>query len=418
VASTIKYRYEFGRLENLDHEFAAFYDIKEKFQHVYIIGKTGTGKTVLMENMANYDIAHGASVIFIDPKGKSTKKLYHLAKNKEKLKYLSMDKPMIVNPLRKKGYDIDDIITEFVQILDILVTRTTSNPGSTVLMREIISHALRSFSDEERNLEYLFSFLLYPKVRKDHLNGLTDKKLIRYWTDFDKNNREKVESAKRVASRLAEISQGKMQHMVNGENELNISELVQNGESLLVDTSRMNTNNRIYLTNLIVYAVLSYCEFEQTPRKPLIIYVDEFQTVVSKVFPELLARCRSEKVGFVLAHHDFEEIDRTTLSSILGNVDTQVVFRCGDTEATRFSKIFGVTPQDLMNLEKFMAWVRIGIENTLVTTYPPILDDLLMNEVLLQEISEINIFKKKKKLELEQGGDASTYLKDVWIENV
>jgi hypothetical protein len=60
--------------------------------------------------------------------------------------------------------------------------------------------------------------------------------------------------------------------------------------------------------------------------------------VVSKLFAELLARSRSAKVGFVLAHHDFEEVNHKILSSILGNVDTFAIFRCGDTEATRFAK--------------------------------------------------------------------------------
>jgi hypothetical protein len=110
---------------------------------------------------------------------------------------------------------------------------------------------------------------------------MTDPDLLKYWIEFDElqanrypKNREKIECAKRVASRLAEISTGKMKNMVNDENELYISELVSNQESLLVDTSRMNMNNRIYLTNLIVYSVLSYIEFESTHTKPLLVFVD------------------------------------------------------------------------------------------------------------------------------------------------
>jgi type IV secretory pathway VirB4 component len=379
----IDYRFEFGRLELLSQEFAAIYNVKDRFQHLYILGKTGMGKSVLMERIANYDISKDISVIYIDPKGESTKRLYELASNKDKIKYISIDNPITINPLNKKGYDIDDIITEFVQILDILVTLTTSNPESTVLMREIIGMALRSFTSEQKNLDYLFQFLSYENVRKKQIIKMTDPDLLKYWIEFDElqanrypKNREKIECAKRVASRLAEISTGKMKNMVNGENELYISELVSNQESLLVDTSRMNMNNRIYLTNLIVYSVLSYIEFESSHTKPLLVFVDEFQTVVSKLFAELLARSRSAKVGFVLAHHDFEEVNHKILSSILGNVDTLAIFRCGDTEATRFAKIFDIKPNDLMNLDKYMAWVRIGTNNTLVTTYPPIMEEV------------------------------------------
>jgi len=374
-----KYRLSLGYLGNINHELPEIFDIKDRFEHTYIVGKTGMGKSSLLEHMAAYDISKDLAVIFIDPKGESCQKLYHLTKDKSRIQYISIKSPTVINPLNKEGYKLDNLIQEFIQILDILITLTASNPESTVLMREIINRAMHSITKEEdKNLDYLTRFLLYPDVRKnvrDSLNPNSDLK--KYWEEFDgvkgkipKNN-QRIECAQRLASRLIEISSGEMKDFVVGKNELDISNIVQNRKVILVDTSQMNRNSRIYLTNLIVYAVLSYCEFAEKQNKALLVYVDEFQIVVSDFFSELLARSRGSKIGFTLAHQNFLQIPRNILGSIFGNVGTSICFRCGDEEAKRFAPIFNIKSQELFNLPKYQAWVRIGTDNILVETYPP-----------------------------------------------
>ena len=377
------YKLKFGILQDLDAELPYITNIKDRFEHAYIIGKTGTGKSVLMEHMANYDINYGLSTIFIDPKGESCRRLYELAPDKSKIKYISVKQPMVINPLNKEGYDIDDIIAEFVQILDILVTLTASNPESTVLMREIIGMALRCFTKEQKNLSYLVDFLLYKEVRQKHLSSLTNPKYITYWREFDATegnrfprNKDKIESAKRVASRLLEISEGKMKDIVQGENELYISDLVKNGQSLLVDTSRMSRNSRIYLSNLIVYSVLSYCEYYEGEKKPLLVYVDELKTVISPLFTELLARSRGKQVGFVLAHQNINQLTPSEVSGIMGNTKTYILFNCGLDEADKYAPMFDVKPKDLFSLDKYHAWVRIGNKNSPIKTFPPLMEQI------------------------------------------
>ena len=376
-----KYNLSLGYLDNLNHEIPEITSLKDRFEHTYIIGKTGMGKSSLLEHMVSYDINKDLAVIFIDPKGDSCKRIYQGIKDKSKVKYISIASPVVINPLNKEGYKIDNLVQEFIQILDVLVTLTSSNPESTVLMREIISRAMKSIrKEQDKNIEYLTKLLIYPDERQK-LKGTLQKgsDLYKYWEEFDsKGNRnyQRVECAQRVASRLFEISTGEMKDFVIGKNELDISELVNKKQVLLVDTSRMNRNSRIYLSNLIVYSVLSYCEFARPHKNPLMVYVDEFQIVVSRLFSDLLARSRNSKVGFILAHQNFQQIPRDILGAIFGNVGTSVCFRCGDEEASRFAPIFGVKTSDLFNLPKYFAWVRIGINNTLIETYPPKIKDV------------------------------------------
>lgn len=370
-----------GFLQDFNHKPPSFYSIKDRFEHVYIIGKTGMGKSALMEYMAQYDMSKDYAVIFIDPKGDSSKKLYQFAQDKSRVNYISITSPIVINPLNKEGYKLDNLIQEFIQILDLLILLTASNPETTVLMREIIGMAMRSITKEEhKNLDYLTKFLLYADVRRALKNELPlDSDERKYLEEFDGrgvSGKQRVECAQRVASRLMEISTGEMKDFVIGKNELDISGIVEEGKTVLVDTSRMNRNSRIYLSNLIVYAVLSYCEFAEKKNKPLLVFVDEFQIVVSELFSDLLARSRSAQVGFTLAHQNFQQIPKSILGSIFGNVGTSICFRCGDEEARRFAPIFDIKMSELFNLPKYNAWTRIGTSNTLIETFPPKISDI------------------------------------------
>jgi len=403
-----EYNLSLGFLQNFKDQPPDIYDILDRFEHTYIVGKTGMGKSALMEHMAMHDINQGISIIYIDPKGESVKKLYYIIKDKSKVHYISIESPIVINPLNKAGYKLDNLIQEFIQILDVLITLTSSNPESTVLMREIIGMAMKSITREkDKNLEYLTNFLLYADVRRALRHELPAGSSERiYWEEFDSpgsKNRIKIDCAQRVASRLLEISTGEMKDFVIGKNELDISVIVEKGKIVLVDTSRMNRNSRIYLSNLIVYAVLSYCEFAQRKQNPLLVYVDEFQIVVSDLFSDLLARSRGSKVGFTLAHQNFQQIPRDILGAVFGNVGTSICFRCGDEEARRFAPIFGVKAPELFNLAKYNAWVRIGINNSLIETYPPKID----------EVPEIDIPKVQQEMKFEKIN--FNFLDDKWV---
>jgi len=380
IKNPLQYNFRFGK-GDIHHPDPVLKELNDRFHHTYIVGKTGMGKSSLMERMAYYDMTQGLAVIYIDPKGESTKRLYSLAPDKSKVQYVSINSPTVINPIDNRKHDIDEVITEFVQILDVLVTLTASNPESTVLMREIIGMAIRAISKEEhKNIEYLVNFLLYSETREKALSDIKSQSVRKYWLEFDARevgsrypkNKDKQESAKRVASRLLEISEGRMRDFVIGKNELDISDIVANGRVVLVDTSKMSINARIYLSNLIVYSVLSYCEFSESKPEPLLVFVDEFQIVVSQWFSDLLARSRSKQVGFTLAHQSFAQIPPKILSVILDTANTIVCLRTGDEVAKRLCGFFGIKESQLFNLEKFSAWVRIGSDNCLVNLYPPL----------------------------------------------
>ena len=373
----MKYQLDLGILQNLSHELPTFYNIKDRFQHCYILGKTGMGKSVLMERLAHYDLQNDLSVIYIDPKGDSVKRLYHLNQDKN-IRYISIDQPIVINPLNKQGYPQEVLIKEFINVLDTLITLTSINPESSVRMKELITMAIKSFQDRDIRIDFLTDFLNYEDIRKSYKFKANQD----YWQEFDAKqgqyykNRYHHDTAKSITSRLFQfINDERMKRFILGENELYIEQMLEENGSLLVDTSAMGKDERIYISNLIIHAVASYIQYKRV-GKPLLVYVDEFQSCASDLFSEILQYGRTAQVGFVLAHHDFLQIKKEILSSIFGIVDNFIIFRCGDEEASRISNILGIKAKELMDLKKYNAWVRLGTDNTLIETFKPLMEEV------------------------------------------
>ncbi|MCB0473615.1 MAG: DUF87 domain-containing protein, partial [Flavobacteriaceae bacterium] len=357
------------------------------YNHTYILGTTGEGKSSLLERMATYDANFGCAVIFIDPSGTSCRKVFHKVKDKSRVIYISIDNPAVINPISKNDYKIDVLIQEFIQILDVLITLTASNPESTVLMKMIIGYAMRSITKEEhKNVTYITKLLLNKETRKELVRELEIEKRIetdeyRFWKNFeDRDTWQTRESAQRVAARLSEISVGEMKQSLVGPNEIDIEDIIKNQKIVIVDTSRMNENSQIFLTNLLIYAVISYCQMSeakyQKNPKPLMVYVDEVAIVASILFAKGLIGARKSGVGFTLAHQNFSLIADNILQAVISNAHTKIVMNCGQDEADLFSKTFNVAQQDLLNLPRYTAWIRIDRDNTLTRLYPPIMDDV------------------------------------------
>jgi hypothetical protein len=370
------YRLKLGSLQNLNLELPYIDDIKHRFNHIYMIGKTGMGKSVLMERMADYDMKFGLSVIFIDPKGDSVNKLIPNTNHR----YISFQHPVKINPLRRKGYKVDTLIREFTDVMDIMITATSFNPETTVRMKEILSKAIKGFKEEDRSLKFLNEFLSFKDVRERY--SFSDP-IIRKWfneiEDTKKSGFRKtsdyINTMGSIASRLSQFldNDEMSQFLTTRENEFDIESLIEQEQSLLVNTSTSDSDNQRFLSALILHSVFSYIK-NKTVKKPLMIYIDEFQTSVNSSFPDLLQFARSNRVGLTISHHDFLEINPKVLSSVFGIVGSYIVFNCGDTEAERLSSIVRASKTNIMDLQDYIAYVRLGTHNSLIKTFPPLPD--------------------------------------------
>lgn len=368
------YLLELGERRDFNADLPYITEIKKRFNHFYIIGKSGMGKSVLMERMADYDMNFGLSVIFIDPKGDSVNKL---TSNKN-YQYISFKHPVKINPLRRSGYKVDTLIREFTDVMDIMITATSINPEASVRMKEILSKAIKGFKEEDRNLKFLNEFLSFRDIRKAY--NFSDPQTRKWFNEIEdthksgyKKSSDYINTMSSISSRLSQfLDNDEMnQFITTGENEFDIASLIEQGQSLLINTDTSDNDNQRFLSALILYSVFSYIK-DNNVKKPLMVYIDEFQTSVNSSFPSLLQFARSCQVGFTLSHHDFLEINPKVLSSIFGIVSSYIVFNCGDTEAERLSSIVRAKKSEIMDLPDYYAYLRLGINNSLIKTFPPL----------------------------------------------
>lgn len=368
------YRLKLGILQDLDSEIPYITKLKNRFNHTYIIGKSGMGKSVLMERMADYDMKFGLSVIFIDPKGDSVNKLT----SNSNYQYISFNHPVKINPLRRKGYKVDTLIREFTDVMDIMITATSINPEATVRMKEILSKAIKGFKEEDRNLKFLNEFLSFKDIRRSY--NFSDPQTRKWFNEIEDTSKSGFKKASDYINTMSSISSRLSQFLDNDEmsqfitteeNEFDISSLIEQGKSLLVNTNTSDNDNQRFLSALILYSVFSYIKNDSVKR-PLMIYIDEFQSSVNSSFPSLLQYARSCQVGFTLSHHDFLEINPKVLSSIFGIVSSYIVFNCGDTEAERLASIVRASKNEIMDLDDYTAYLRLGTKNSLIKTFPPL----------------------------------------------
>lgn len=414
------YKFSYGRLESLRHELAQVRDINDRFRHTYIIGSTGTGKTSIMLRMALYDIEQGLACIFIDPKGDHARHLYSLISDKDKVTYFSYHHPsLVINPLRKKGYELLDMIDEFIEILDILISNTSkTNPAASENMKEVLSEAVKTIHEvdpRKLNIDFLYEFLRYKEERAAFLG----RNISKYWQAADKKGgSEEAQTAKRLSIRLSKFVQdARLQRVINGENQLDIADIAKNGKVVIVDTSGMSMEKRIYITALFSFAVKSYVEFQkQDVYHPLMFYLDECWMGVNESFEYLLKFARSYKVGFTLAHQEISSFPSLkTLKSIISNCNTKIaMFPAGSDEARMLADIYGLAKKDFLELEKYQAWVRILNNNSLVKTYPPPAPEKEILPELYGELSQNNLPLEDTE-QNEAPAVSYNFLKECWF---
>lgn len=343
----------------------------DRFKHLYCIGRSGSGKSTFLLNLIKQEFEH--CCIVIDPAGNFAESVASLAPQ-DRLIYIDKKHPIKINPLNRPGLHWSEVANEFAEVMNACVSATSSSPESSVLMNELIRNAIRVLDGNNKSIERMADILNSAKVRRDYAED-------KYWGSFDNLEpgvrqfefREKRDSAKRVGARLSAFYDNEvMRPFTIGKNEFDVARFVSNKNVVVFNLSGFDNDAKMYLGNLAVSAVKSYYNHKQNVGgEPLYLYVDEFHRFEIPFWEEMLSQARKHNISINIAHQDHEQIKKSVLSSILGNVHTKVTFSCGHTEAQAMGNEYDFKPEMLKNLGKFEAYIRIGTKNHKVLTSPP-----------------------------------------------
>lgn len=367
----------------------------DRTRHMYVIGKTGMGKSTLLENMAVQDIQNGEGLCFLDPHGSSAETLlrYIPEHRKDDVVYFApfdIDNPIALNVLEqvsegerhlvsnglmaafKKIFGADRFSDRMEYLLNNIILALLENDGQTLL------GVNRMLSDKAYR-DFIVSNVKDPAVKA-------------FWTEELVRAGDKYlqEAAPAIQNKIGQFISNPLIRNVVGQKKtsFDIRKMMDERKILICNFSigRMGEGNVNLLGNLIntkIYlAALSRANLphDQLKKAPnFYFYVDEFQNFVNESFAQILSQARKYNLGLTVAHQYIEQLSDEVKAAVFGNVGSMMLFRVGAEDAERFEKEFSpqFTMDDIVNLGFSQIYLRLSIDGAgskpfSAKTLPPI----------------------------------------------
>ena len=354
----------------------------DRRRHTYMIGQTGTGKSVLLENLAYQDMMDGRGFAFIDPHGDSAEKLLGMVPKErvEDVIYFSpgdMENPIGLNLFEFENQDqrdflIQETITMLIKLYD---------PGHTGIIGPRYEHwfrnaALTIMSDPNGS-----TFIEVPQVFNDQafadekLKYVTDHTVLDFWNKEMAQTSEanKSEVLGWFVSKFGAFLSNEMMRNILGQTKsgFNIREIMDKKKILLVNLSKGRTGelNSQLLGMIFVMkfqaAAMGRADLPEDQREDFALYVDEFQNFATDSFQTILSEARKYRLNLVLANQFMTQLTDGIREAILGNIGTVISGRIGITDAEilqkKFMPVFDA--EDLTKLPNFQTITSVMINN-------------------------------------------------------
>lgn len=353
---------------------------KDRRQHTYVVGKTGTGKSVLLSNMISQDIANGEGVCVVDPHGELVEGIlkmipdervddviyfnpadtdYHIGFNILELpdpKYKHLVASGLMGIFTKIWSGVWSARMEY--ILNNAILALLDNPGSTLL------GVPRLLVDKEYR-QKIVAKVTDPVVKAFWINEYEQ------WKDQFRN-----EAIAPIQNKVGQFLSTSIIRNVVGQSKstIDIFELMNTGKIFLVNVSkgRIGEDNSALLGAMIItkiqLAAMERVRIPEEERVDFYLYVDEFQNFATDSFAGILSEARKYRLNLVLAHQYIgqlvTDVSTKVRDAVFGNVGTMLTFRVGAADAEFLEKEFEpeITPQDLVNLPNHCIYLRLMVD--------------------------------------------------------
>lgn len=350
----------------------------DRRRHMYIVGRTGTGKSTLLEKMALQDIRAGRGVAFLDPHGQSAKNiLYRIpAERAEDVIYFNpgdFERPMGFNILEwKTEQDKHLIANSFYALLERLFDPNKQGITGPRLERAVRSALLTTMAKPGNTLiESLRLILLDKAFINEMLKYLDDDIVRKYWTEeiAQTSDYHKSETLGYFASKFDRFVVNKLMRNILGQSEssFNMRKVMDEGKILLIDLDKgvIGEENSQFLGLLLIPKILqaaySRTDIPENERRDFYMYVDEFQNFATNDFMHIMSEARKYKLNLIVANQYIAQMTDEVKNAVFGNVGTLASFKVGADDAEYLEKEFSptFTKQDLINLENRNIYLKM-----------------------------------------------------------
>jgi len=348
----------------------------DRRRHVYIIGKTGMGKTAMLQNMAIQDIQEGKGVGFVDPHGEAAEALLdfippHRVNDVVYVNPADLDYPIAFNVMEKVDLEYRHLVAgglmgvfkkiwpdvwsaRMEYILNNSILALLEYPGSTILGIN------RMLSD--------------PEFRKKIVDKITDPVIKAFWlNEFARyTQRYETEATAAIQNKVGQFISAPLIRNIIGQikSTIDMREVMDKEKILILNLSkgRIGEDNSRLLGALLItkiqLAAMSRVDIPEEKRKDFFLYVDEFQNFATESFANILSEARKYRLSLTLAHQYVTQMDEKVRDAVFGNVGTLISFRVGAEDAEFLEKEFKPEffGQDLVNLAKYNIYLKLMID--------------------------------------------------------
>lgn len=358
----------------------------DRRRHVYIVGRSGVGKSELMKNMAKQDIENGEGVCIIDPHGDFVEDILgiipkHRVDDVIVFDPSDTDRPVGLNMLEAvTEHEMDFATQEMIAIFYKLVTDPSMiGPMFEHYMRNAM---LTLMSDQE----HPGTIVEIPRILTDKpyqdlkLKTVTDPIIRAFWEKElpQTSSSTKGEMLPYLVSKIGRFIENSMMRNIIGQEKsgFDLREVMDGKKILLANLAKgkigeMNSNllGLILVSKIQMAAMRRADEPDQEKRQDFYLYIDEFQNFITDSIATILSEARKYRLDLVMAHQYLGQLvqgsDTKVRDAVLGNAGTMAVFRIGVEDAEVLAKEFAPTfnEYDLINTEKYTAYVKLLVDN-------------------------------------------------------
>lgn len=393
--------------------------LKDRRLHMYVIGKTGTGKSTLLENMIIDDIKEGRGLAIVDPHGETVNHIIDAIPEervKDVIYFNPADKDHTIgfNLLENVDEDLKPIVASGAVGVFKKIFGDSWGPRLEYILRNTIL-ALLDYPDS--TLLGVMKVLIDKNFRAKVVASIKDPVV----KDFFVNEYEKydpkfrMEAINPIQNKVGQFLSSPMIRNIVGQahSTFSIDDAMNNKKILLVDLSmgKIGEDNSALLGAMLITKIqlsaMRRANIPEEQREDFYLYVDEFQNFATDSFAVILSEARKYHLNLIMTNQYTAQLSETVSNAIFGNVGTMAVFRVGASDASVLEKemepVFNAN--DMVNLANYNVYLKMAIDGVTrpafsAITLPPYSEKCGLKEKIIR-ISRMQFTRLKVQVEQE-----------------
>src|SRR3989339_1177928 len=356
--------------------------LDDRRRHMYLIGKTGMGKSTTMENMIIQDIIAGRGIAVVDPHGDLVEKVVKFipANRINDVIYFNpadLHYPIAFNILENVSFEYKNLISNGLVGVFKKIWADSWGPRLEYIL---INSILALLENPGTTLLGVTRMLVDKIYRKKIVDKITDPMVRSFWVNEFNNYSEKFrnEAIAPIQNKVGQFLSSELIRNIVGQTKstIDMRDIMDSRKILFMNLSkgRIGEENSALLGAMMItkiqLAAMSRVDVPEEERKDFYLYVDEFQNFSTESFANILSEARKYRLNIIMAHQYIEQLEDEVKAAVFGNVGTLVAFRVGATDAEELAKEFAPVfiEEDIVTLSKYHIFLRLMIDG--VTSDP------------------------------------------------